>query len=235
MDKAWTKHLAAAHGIIVAPFKEFSIHAWEQSPEVVLHQITQNFSFPFYVKAVHLGSTFGVFRVKSVHEIREAIKEIRKLDFRFLVEEEVKGRELEFGLIGNFDVEVADPAEVVRSEEVHTYENKYSAKGLPSIPKVPLPADVLAKGKEIATTVYKAVGCTGLARIDFFLKPDGTWVMNEVNPIPGFTPTSVYPLIWKTEGMPIEALMDRLIISGLHRYRYCHRRLRPPVKPPDIG
>lgn len=232
MDKAWTKHIAAAHGVEVARFQEFAIYAWEQEPEALLHHIIKNFSFPFYIKAVHLGSTFGVFRVKNVQEVHRALTEMRKLDYRFLVEEEVQGRELEFGFIGNYDVQVADPAEVIRSEEVHTYENKYSAKGLPSIPKAPLPPHILAKGREIATTVYKAVGCTGLARIDFFLKPEGTWVLNEVNPIPGCTPTSVYPLIWQAEGVPMNALIDRLIIAGLHRHRYCNRRLRPPPKPP---
>jgi UDP-N-acetylmuramate--alanine ligase len=208
------------------------MHEWEQAPGIVMETILSRFTFPFYVKAVHLGSTFGVFRVKTPQEVKTAIAEIRQLDYRFLVEEEVKGRELEFGLLGNFDVEVADPAEVVRAEEIHTYENKYSAKGLPSIPKVPLPPDILAKGKEAALAVYKAVGCTGFARIDFFLKEGGRWVLNEVNPIPGFTPTSVYPLIWQTEGLPLGALVEQIIIAGLHRFRYCHRRLRPPLKPP---
>ncbi|HEX4839378.1 MAG TPA: UDP-N-acetylmuramate--L-alanine ligase [Rhabdochlamydiaceae bacterium] len=232
MDKALTKHLAARHGVEVARFMEFSMHEWEQHPEETLHKILKEFTFPFYVKALHLGSTIGVHRIKNEQQIKEALEDIRRLDYSFLVEEEVQGRELEFGFIGNFDVAVADPAEVTRSEEVHTYENKYSATGMPSIPKAPMPLEVLARGKVIALKVYHAVGCTGLARIDFFLKSDGTWVLNEVNPMPGFTPTSVYPVIWKSEDVPMNEVIDRMIIAGLHRHRYYDRHLRPPAKPP---
>jgi len=232
MDKAWTKHLAARHGVEISRFIEFSTYDWEQHPEETLQSILQQFTFPFYVKAIHLGSTFGVHRVKNAQDVKDAIENICRLDYRFLVEEEVVGRELEFGFLGNFKIDVSDPAEVVRSEEIHTYENKYSTAGMPSIPKVSLPPEVLARGREIAKTVYQAVGCTGLARIDFFLKSDGTWVLNEVNPMPGFTPTSVYPAIWKAEGVPLREVVDRVIIAGLHRKRYQDRHLRPPAKPP---
>jgi D-alanine-D-alanine ligase len=95
-----------------------------------------------------------------------------------------------------------------------------------------MPSEVLLEGRKIAKTVYEAVGCTGFARMDFFLKPDNTWVLNEVNPIPGCTPTSVYPVIWKAEGVSMNEVVDRLIIAGLHRKRYIDRRLRPPLKPP---
>lgn len=232
MDKALTKHIAARHGVEVARFIEFPMHEWEQRPEETLQKILKEFTFPFYIKALHLGSTIGVHRVNNEQQIKDALADIRCLDYGFLVEEEIQGRELEFGFIGNFDAAVADPAEVTRSEEVHTYENKYSAAGMPSIPKAPMPPEVLARGKTCALKVYHAVGCTGLARIDFFLKPDGTWVLNEVNPIPGFTPTSVYPVIWKSEGVPLSEVVDRVIIAGLHRHRYHDRHLRPPAKPP---
>jgi len=232
MDKAWTKHIAARHGVEVARFMEFTVYDWEQRPEETIQKILKEFKFPFYAKALHLGSTFGVYRVKNEQQLKEALKNIQRLDYRFLVEEEVVGRELEFGFIGNFDVAVADPAEVTRDQEIHTYENKYSATGKPSIPKAHMPPEVLARGKEIAKTVYHAVGCMGLARIDFFLKDDGTWVLNEVNPMPGCTPTSVYPVIWKSENVLMNEVVDRVIIAGLHRKRYHDRHLRPPVKPP---
>jgi UDP-N-acetylmuramate--alanine ligase len=232
MDKAWTKHIAARHGCEVARFIEFSTHAWEQKPAETLKTILQRFQFPFYVKAVHLGSTFGVHRVKNQQDVIDAIENILKLDYRFLVEEEVNGRELEFGFIGNYDAAVSDPAEVIRAGEIHTYENKYSASGNPSITKAPMPTEVLERGRQIAKAVYEAVGCTGFARIDFFLKDDGTWVLNEINPIPGFTPTSVYPEIWIAEGVPLSQVVDRVIIAGLHRKRYLDRHLRPPKQPP---
>jgi UDP-N-acetylmuramate--alanine ligase len=232
MDKAWTKHIARSHGIKVARFIEFTAHDWMKRPNEVREKILQEFQFPFFIKAIHLGSTFGVHRVKTKEQIDEAIRLILKLDYRFLVEEEMKGREMEFGFIGDDEVLVSDAAEVVRAEEIHTYENKYLASGKPSIPKVPLPLDVLQSGRLVAETVYRAVGCCGLARIDFFLDPDGTWILNEVNPMPGLTPMSVYPVIWQAEGLNRTEVVDRIIIASLHRTRSHKRHLRPPEKPP---
>ena len=232
MDKAWTKHIARSHGISVARFIEFSIHDWIKQPDDVRQTILNAFQFPFYIKAIHLGSTFGVHRVKTAQEIDEAINSIAKLDYRFLVEEEVRGREIEFGFIGTNEIEVSDGAEVVRSEDIHTYENKYCTTGNPSIPKAVMPSEVLKEGRKIAEAVYRAVGCSGLARIDFFLSPDGTWILNEVNPMPGMTPMSVYPAIWKAEGWTMEKVLDQVIISSLHRSRFHQRHLRPPEKPP---
>lgn len=232
MDKAWTKHIAQACGVKVARFIEFSIHEWIKKPETVREKILKAFQFPFYIKAVHLGSTFGVHRVTNLSEIDAAIGHISKLDYRFLVEEEMKARELEFGFIGDDELEVSDAAEVIRSEAIHTYANKYLASGNPSIPKSPLPPEVLKNGRQIAETVYRVVGCSGLARIDFFLKDDGTWVLNEVNPMPGFTPMSVYPAIWRAEGLTMREVVDKVIIASLHRSRSHRRHLRPPEKPP---
>ncbi len=232
MDKAWTKHIALSHGVKVARFIEFTIQDWIKNPVAVREKILNEFQFPFYIKAVHLGSSFGVHRIRVAAEIDRALENISKLDYRFLVEEEVKGRELEFGFIGDTEVEVSDAAEVCRAEELHTYQNKYCASGNPSIPKVPLPPDVLQKGREIALTVYRAMGCSGLARIDFFLDPEGSWILNEVNPMPGCTPMSVYPVIWKAEGLSLSEVIDRVMIASLHRWRVHKRHLRPPENPP---
>ncbi|MGH2638318.1 MAG: D-alanine--D-alanine ligase, partial [Rhabdochlamydiaceae bacterium] len=232
MDKAWTKHIALSHGIKVARFIEFSIQEWIKRPDTVREKILKKFQFPFYIKAIHLGSTFGVHRVTTTSQIDESIEDISKLDYRFLVEEEIKGRELEFGFIGDDEVDVSDAAEVIRAEEIHTYENKYSISGNPSIPKAPLPPEVLQQGRRIAETVYRAVGCSGLARIDFFLSSDGTWILNEVNPMPGLTPMSVYPAIWKAEGVTMGEVIDRVVIASLHRSRSHQRHLKPPAKPP---
>ncbi len=232
MDKAWTKQIAQSYGVEVARFAQFTIHDWIKKPDLVREKILKEFQMPFYIKATHLGSTFGVHRIKTASDIDAAIDNIAKLDYKFIVEEEVKGRELEFGFIGDDEVAVSDAAEVVRSEEVHTYENKYSAQGNPSIPKVTLPSHVLEQGRQIAETVYRACGCSGLARIDFFLTPQNTWILNEVNPMPGLTPMSVYPAIWKAEGLTMAEVFDRVIIASLHRYRSHQRHLRPPEKPP---
>lgn len=225
MDKAWTKHVARSNGVAVARFIDFSIEEWSQDRESIRKKIESSFQFPFYIKASHLGSTFGVYRITKREQINSAIAGISKLDYGFLVEEEVCGREIEFGFMGDT---VSDGAEVVRSADIHTYENKYSLSGNPAISKAPMPPEVLQKGRRAAQTVYRATGCSSLARIDFFLKEDGEWILNEVNPMPGLTPMSVYPAIWKAEGMQMAEVIDQVIIASLHRSRLHQKHLRPP-------
>ena len=226
MDKAWTKRIASTHGIAVADFLEFSAAQWQKNRSTVLTQMTQKLSFPFFVKPVHLGSTFGVYRVTDLSSLEKAVDEICCIDYKFLAEAEVIGREMEIGLLGNDDILVSDPAEVAKSEIIYTYEGKYGSSANPAIVKVPLPASVREEGKRAAEIVYRAVGCTGFARIDFFLTPDQRWILNEVNPIPGCTPTSVYPKLMEGEGITLPKLVDGLVIAALHRHRFEQRHLR---------
>ncbi len=225
MDKAWTKRIAASHGIAVADFLEFSAAHWQKNRSSVLAQMTQKFPFPFFVKPVHLGSTFGVYRVTDLSSLESAIDQICRIDYKFIAEAEVIGREMEIGLLGNDEIFVSDPAEVAKSEIIYTYEGKYGSSANSAIVKVSLPAPVREEGKKAAEIVYRAVGCTGLARIDFFLTPDHRWILNEVNPIPGCTPTSVYPKLMVGEGITLPKLVDGLVIAALHRHRFEQRHL----------
>jgi len=220
MDKAWTKHLARAQGIAVADFLEFSAYEWRQDPEMCITRMVEKFRFPFFVKPVHLGSTFGVCRVTDLEALKKGVEAACQIDDKFLAEEEMNGREMEIGLVGDQILHVSDPAEVLKTGQIYTYEGKYSpTKFMPAHLKVPLPPEVIAAGKKIAQAVYRIVGCSGFARVDFFLKPDYTWVLNEINPIPGCTPTSVYPKFWPAEGIPLSQLVDQIVIAALHRSR----------------
>jgi D-alanine-D-alanine ligase len=93
-------------------------------------------------------------------------------------------------------------------------------------------SEVLQRGQQAAQAIYRATGCSALSRIDFFLKSDGTWVFNEINPMPGLTPMSVYPAIWKAEGYAMEEVMDQIVIASLYRGRMRQKHLRPPEAPP---
>lgn len=228
MDKVWTKRLAMAYGISVSPFVDFFSYEWEADPDACLKKITETLSFPLFIKPVHLGSTIGVSRAVDMETLRQAIEHACSLDLRFLVEEEIIGQEIQFGFLGNFEVFVSDPGEVTRRAEVHTYDEKYGPNATPTIPKISLPLEVYAAGKKIAEQVYRIAGCSGLARIDFFLKPGGVWILNEINPMPGMTPTSAYPKMMAFEGFSMTSVADRMVISGLHRSRYQNRHLRVP-------
>ncbi len=224
MDKAWTKRIADAHNIPIADFLEFFSYEWETSQEECVSQITQKFTPPFFVKAVHLGSTIGVFRIKHLSQLKEAIDAICELDYKFLVEEEVPGREIQFGFLGGVDPIIV-PLEILKYDELHTYAEKYGSTATPSLLNITLPESIAKEGKRLAALAYKIFECSGLSRIDFFLKPDGSWIFNEVNPMPGCTPTSPYPKLWATQGLSPHDTFDKLIISGLHRGRYQNRKL----------
>lgn len=225
MDKAWTKRLAMTHGVKVSPFLDFHAHDWERAPEECLKKITGTLPFPLFVKPVHLGSTIGISRVTNLEALKRAIEEACALDYKFLVEEEIVGKEIQFGFLGSDDVIVSDPGEVVKIAELHTYEEKYGPNATPTIPKVSLDPFVYTEGKKVAKLVYQIAGCTGIARIDFFLKPDGIWILNEINPMPGLTPTSAYPKIMAAEGFSLPQVIDAMVISGLYRHRYQNRPL----------
>jgi UDP-N-acetylmuramate--alanine ligase len=218
MDKAWTKRIAMSYGISSASFVELGATEWEKDPMSCIQKIESQIKYPLFVKPVHLGSTIGVFRVKNRGELELAIEKICNLDYKLIAEEEITGREMEFGLIGTDDIIVSKPAEVVTSHELYTYEDKYGEKAINARLKAEIPPDVEKEGQKIAKTVYQACGCTGLARIDFFLRGD-EWILNEVNPIPGFTPTSVYPKLWPAEGISLSTVIDKIIISALYRKR----------------
>lgn len=233
MNKNWTKKLISYHGIPTANFQEFLIDDWYKDSKAVVKMIAEKIGFPCYLKPSHLGSTIGVHKIHNIEEIEPIIQSVLKLDYSFLVEEEVQGREIEFGIIGSQDPNVSDPLEITLDGEFHTYKNKYSREGKEPIPKANIAFEVKEKGREIAKTIYKVLGCTGLARVDFFLRNDGSWIFNEINPMPGCTPNSAYPIMWKAEGLEFKEVVDRLIISGLYRHRYLQKTLQPLS--PDSG
>lgn len=224
MDKAWTKRIAYTHNIPIADFLEFFSYEWERKQEECISQITQKFKPPFFAKAVHLGSTIGVYRIKDLSQLKDAIDAICQLDYKFLVEEEIPGREIQFGFLGTVDPIIV-PLEILKYDELHTYAEKYGKTATPSLLNITLPEPMAQEGKRLAALAYKAFECSGLARIDFFLKPDGSWIFNEVNPMPGCTPTSPYPKLWATQGLSCHTTFDKMIIAGLHRGRYHNRKL----------
>ncbi len=227
MDKGWTKHVAAQHKIATARFIEFSSHQWNEGPEDVADLILKTFSFPFYIKAVHLGSSIGVYRIIDESSMKAALNSVTNLDYQFLVEEEVEGKEFEFGCLGHHKITVVGPIEITEKGAMYSYEDKYKPN-LSCTAKVSLPSSLLEEGKRQAKILYKAFGCSGFARIDFFLTRENQWLLNEIQPIPGLTPLSGYPQMWKAKGIPLDQVLDQIIIASLHRHRYRERHLRPP-------
>ena len=219
MDKVATKCIARAHGIRTAPFLPFWRDEWERSPERAIERICAALKFPVYVKPAHLGSTIGVSRVETPSGLEEAAACAFSFDNRLLVEQGLVGRELEFAVLGNESPQVAGPGEILSGGTLYSYEMKYGENCFGVDMRPSLPPDVKAEGRRLALEAYRALGCGVLARVDFFLDHEGRYWLNEINPFPGFTPSSLYPKAWEEEGLNPVALIDLLISYALERTR----------------
>lgn len=220
MDKALTKYLMHAHGISTLPFVEIHHLHWKENPQVYLEHIEQKISYPLYVKPVHLGSTIGVQRVEHFLELQAAIEKAFQFDYKIIVEQGLKDhREIEFAVLGNEKPIVFPPGEIQADGKVYDFDAKYGPKGMRANPKADLSKDKIQEGMELALAAYKAVEGSGMARVDFFLDADQKFWLNEINPIPGFTPISLYPKICEVNGVNGQELIDRMIIAALDRKR----------------
>lgn len=220
MDKALTKKLMLLNGIAIIPFVDFSRFEWKRNREKYLKTISEQLTLPFFVKPLHLGSTVGVKKVDAMEKLEAAIEEAFAVDTHILVENGLKVREIEFALLGNGWATALPPGEVCTEGKVYDYEGKYGgAKSAPFKPKAELSPDLIQEGIFLAQAAYKAAGCSGFARVDFFLDEQNKFWLNEINPIPGCTPTSAYPRICQANGISGQILVDRLITYALENRR----------------
>lgn len=226
MNKGLTKTLGFQAGVPIGPFLTITDRHWKADPERVLELIGEMIPFPLYVKPSHLGSSVGIGRATDAATLKEAIVQALTFDHEIIIEPEVLGREIEFGVLGNTAIEVLLPCELCSGNTFCDYAGKYSADSIPIIAPANLSQDLIEKGQTLAQKTYEALGCSGWARIDFFLDSEGNYWLNEVNPIPGCTQTSGFPKICEGSHLPPETLVDRLVISALQRNRLRHGKKR---------
>jgi D-alanine-D-alanine ligase len=222
MDKAYAKVVLRDAGLPVMPSLALTAREWYRDPDGVRHRIA-DLGFPLFVKPARAGSRMGISTVHDLSELDAAVEEAHRHDPKALVEQAAVGaREVECGVLQALDgtPETSVPAEIIVSGEHEFYD--FAAKYLPEehteldVPAV-LPETTSAALRELAVRAFEAIGCEGLARVDFFVMPDGALVINEINTMPGFTPTSMYPRMWAATGLDYPALVDRLIQLALRR------------------
>jgi D-alanine-D-alanine ligase len=222
MDKAYAKIVLRAAGLPVMPSVTVTAREWYRDPDGVRHRVA-DLGFPLFVKPSRAGSSMGISKVHEASELDGAIEEAHRHDPKALVEQAAVGaREVECGVLQALDgtPETSVPAEIVVGGEHEFYD--FAAKYLPEEhTQLDVPADLpeatAAELRELAVRAFEAIGCEGLARVDFFVMPDGSLVVNEINTMPGFTPTSMYPRMWAASGVDYPALVDRLIQLALRR------------------
>jgi D-alanine-D-alanine ligase len=222
MDKAYAKVVLRAVGLPVMRSQTVTAREWYRDPDGVRHRVA-DLGFPLFVKPSRAGSSMGISKVYDASELDAAIEEAHRHDPKALVEQAAVGaREVECGVLEALDgtPETSVPAEIIIGGEHEFYD--FAAKYLPEEhTELDVPADLpeatAAELRDMAARAFEAVGCEGLARVDFFLMPDGSLVLNEINTMPGFTPTSMYPRMWAATGVDYPALVDRLLQLALRR------------------
>jgi D-alanine-D-alanine ligase len=214
MDKEFTKKLAAFDGIPVGPYTV--LRAGVSLSEADKERL----GLPVFVKPSRAGSSHGISKVTDWADLDDAIANARQVDPKVLVEGAIAGREIEVGLL---EAEAGGAPEASLLAEIHMdghdwydFEHKYLEGGRYEIP-AELPDHITRKIQEYARRTFTALDCAGLARVDFFLTADDEIYLNEINTMPGMTPTSMFPLMWAATGLEYPKVVDRLIRTALHR------------------
>jgi D-alanine-D-alanine ligase len=219
MDKVIFKDLMRGHALPVVEYVSFRRRAWRSEPEHVVREVAETIGDRCVVKPARLGSSVGMTLVHDLDELPAALDEAFRYDSKAIVEAYVEhARELECGILGNDDPIVFEPGEVRSTHEFYDYEAKY-VEGLAAVePRADVDPDLAAALKELALAAYRAVDGAGLARIDFLVSGDEIYI-SEMNTLPGFTATSMYPKQAELAGIGFGELIGRLVDLAMERER----------------
>ncbi|HVA72090.1 MAG TPA: D-alanine--D-alanine ligase family protein [Candidatus Limnocylindrales bacterium] len=220
MDKDLQKRLFREARIPVVAALAISRHEWETKRGEILVAVKKKFRFPLFVKPATLGSSVGMTRVSNAAELPAALDLAAEFAQKILVERAIRGREIEVSVLGNDEPKASIPGEIIPHREFYDYAAKYLESGT----RLEIPAKLnkkqVAQFQEYAVRAFRAIECTGMARVDFFLeRGTGKIYLNEVNTIPGFTSISMYPKMWEASGIPYSELISRLVDLALEQHQ----------------
>jgi D-alanine-D-alanine ligase len=224
MDKDIMKSLFRAAGLAIVKHVTFLRSDWEDNPKRVQKLVKSKLKYPVFVKPANLGSSVGISKAHNRKELGPAIEEAARFDRKIVVEQGVggkkhKAREIECAVLGNDRPEASVPGEIVPSTEFYDYKAKYLDEGSQLIIPAKLTKAETKTVQQLAIGAFKAVDCSGLARVDFLMDPKTRKIyLNEINTMPGFTSISMYPKLWGATGLAYPELIERLIRLGLERH-----------------
>ncbi|MBS4197238.1 D-alanine--D-alanine ligase [Lederbergia citri] len=218
MDKVIMKNLFAQAGLDQVKYVSFIRSTWDGNPERAYEQVESEIGYPCFVKPANLGSSVGISKCENRKELAEAFTNAFKYDRKIIIEEGVIAREIEVGVLGNDFPECSVAGEIVPKSDFYDYKAKYSDGDTALIIPADIPEEQYKEITRIAIKAFKALDCSGLARADFFVTKEGRIIINEVNTMPGFTPVSMFPLLWKHTGVEYPELIERLVQLALQRH-----------------
>ncbi|NTU45884.1 MAG: D-alanine--D-alanine ligase [Chlorobiaceae bacterium] len=223
MDKALTKLCVADAGIAVAPGITLLSSDYLADPDSFHTRIDREFEYPLFIKPANLGSSVGISKVHNPAELPLALKTACTLDTKILVEKAIKGREIEVAVLGNAQPEVSVCGEIEPGSDFYDYEDKYIHNSAKTFIPARIPSVLQEKVRALALRAYKALGCRGMSRIDFFVDEESrSIILNEVNTIPGFTDISMYPKLMEASGIPFPELATRLLELAMNASTLCN-------------
>ena len=219
MDKLYTKIIVDDLGVRQAAYVPVMRHQLKEMDEITA-RVEARFQYPVFVKPSNAGSSKGVSRAADRKELETALLEAARHDRKILVEEMIVGREIECAVLGggNQPVKVSGAGEILAAAQFYDFDAKYHNADSKTVLDPVLPDGATEQVREAAKAVFQAVDGCGLARVDFFVKKDGTVIFNEINTMPGFTAISMYPMLWETAGISKDELVDRLMEDAMRRF-----------------
>jgi D-alanine-D-alanine ligase len=221
MDKDIAKRLLNQAGIPVVPSVTVNKQRWQDDSKFIMKNVLDKLGLPLFVKPVCTGSSVGVKKVKKKGSLSEAMDFAFQFDTRVMIEKAVDCREIECAVLGNEKPVASILGEIVPRHEFYSYEAKYLDPNGAAL-KIPAEIDksLATKIRKTAVEGYMALGCSSMARVDFFLdKKTNKFYLNEINTLPGFTSISMYPKLWEATGLKYSNLLDKLIALALERHR----------------
>lgn len=217
MDKVFTKIILNSEDILQARY--ISIKKNQYNIDNLKIQVKEKLGYPCFIKPANAGSSVGISKIYHEHELEKNILEAFNYDNKILIEECIYGREVEIGVLGNDEIITTKVGEVIPGDDFYSYDAKYNSKE--SIVKIPatISESLYNKIKETALRAYKALECSGLSRIDFFIQNETNKIyLNEINTLPGFTNISMYPVLFENIGIKYDILIDKLIELGIENF-----------------
>ncbi|ERI09924.1 D-alanine--D-alanine ligase [Aneurinibacillus aneurinilyticus] len=219
MDKIMMKEVFGNAGLPQGKYKSYLRSELETNFEAICNDIEAEIGLPCFVKPANMGSSVGISKAKNRQGLVEALRLAARFDRKVIVEAFISGRELEIGVLGNEYPDTSVVGEIVSGNEFYDYEAKYKSNNTRLDIPANVPDSVVSRMKKLAAQAFLALDCSGLSRVDFFWdEAKDELYINEINTMPGFTPFSMYPMLWKEAGVPYAELIDRLIDFGIERH-----------------
>jgi D-alanine-D-alanine ligase len=218
MDKIVMKNIFAQAGLAQVNYVAFIRSEWEKAKTDAYQTVENELGYPCFVKPANLGSSVGISKCTNREELEAAFVEAFQFDRKVIIEEGVIAREVEVAVLGNDEPQCSVAGEIVPKKDFYDYKAKYEDESTVLIIPADIKKEEYAQIQETAIKAFKALDCSGLVRADFFLTKDGKALINEVNTMPGFTPVSMFPLLWKETGLDYPSLIERLVSLAIERH-----------------